>query len=297
MQNHHSNTLIIGLGQIGYNNAEYMTQKGLDIDGYDINDKALERALNARVIRGEAETFEGYDYYVICTSTHKPENEKLVYLEGLYQLARRLASEGKKGALVSIESTVTRGITREIFEILNHRLHVVHFPHRFYEEEKDVHGVRQTRVLGSCANCCRKKAVEFYQGLLDIPIHVVTTVEVAELSKIVENSLRYLEIAFAEELSLFCEATSTDFDELREAVNSKWNVKVLEARDGISGHCLPKDAQMYIELANEANIPSMIECAKRLDTLYSGNLQRREQEEIKAVIPLLLRNDIPLWTR
>lgn len=296
MHNHHSNTLIIGLGQIGYSNAEYMTPKGLDIDGYDIDDKAVERALSARIIRREAETFEGYDYYIICASTHKPGNEKLVQFDGLYQIARRLETEGKKGALVSVESTVTKGTSREIFEILNHKLHVVHFPHRFYRNDKNVHGVRQTRVLGSCGNCCRKKAVEFYQGLLDIPMHIVSTVEVAELSKIVENSFRYMEIAFAEELSLFCKANDVDFDELRAAINSKWNVKILEARDGIGGHCLPKDARMYIELAGAAKIPSIIECAKRLDTFYGQKL-KREEEEIKAVIPLLLRNDISVWTR
>lgn len=297
MYNHDSNTLIIGLGQIGQSNAEYMTQRGLDIDGYDIDDRAVDRALKARIIKREAESFKGYDYYLICTSTHKPENEKLVHLDGLYQIARRLASEGKKGALVSVESTVTKGTTREIFDILNHKLHVVHFPHRFYSDEKNIHGVRQTRVLGSCGNCCRKKAVEFYQGLLDIPMHVVSSVEVAELSKIIENSFRYMEIAFAEELNMFCEAADVDFDELREAINSKWNVKILEARSGIGGHCLPKDAQMYIDLTKDARIPSVIECAKNVDSLYLEDLKRKEHEEIKTVIPLLIRNDIQLLTR
>ncbi len=297
MHNHDSNTLIIGLGQIGYSNAEYMTQRGFDVDGYDIDDRAVDRALKAGIIKREAESFEGYDYYLMCTSTHKPENEKLVHLDGLYQIARRLVSEGKKGALVSVESTVTKGTTREIFGILNHKLHVVHFPHRFYADEKDVHGVRQTRVLGSCGNCCRKKAVELYQGLLNIPIHLVSSVEVAELSKIIENSFRYMEIAFAEELNLFCEAANVDFNELRQAINSKWNVGILEARGGIDGHCLPKDAQMYIDLTKDAKIPSIIECAKNIDSLYSENLKRKEQEEIRAVIPLLIRNDIQLLTR
>ena len=68
------NTLVIGLGQIGYSNAEHMTMRGLEVDGYDISEKAIDRALADGIIRNKAHNFAGYDYYIICISTHKPED-------------------------------------------------------------------------------------------------------------------------------------------------------------------------------------------------------------------------------
>lgn len=263
--------LIIGLGQIGYSNAEYMTMKGLTVDGYDISEKAMRRALDDQVIRRRAASFAGYDYYIVCISTHHPDDMFSPYLDGLYDIARRLSYEGKTGALVGIDSTVTRGTSQKIKEILGHRLHVVHVPHRFFAGEKVEHGVRQTRVLGGCGHCCMKEAMHFYGDILDIPLHPVGSVEVAELSKIVENSYRFLEIAFAEELRMFCDRSSISFSELREAVNTKWNIRVLEARDGIGGHCLPKDSQMFLDLSKNVLQSSLIEAAKKVDLDYRSH--------------------------
>jgi UDP-N-acetyl-D-mannosaminuronic acid dehydrogenase len=260
--------LVVGLGQIGYHDAEYMTSRGLNVDGYDIDPKAVQRAIDHGIISKRAETFEGYDYYVIAVSTHNPTNMLLPSFDALFQAVYRLSFEGKRNALVTIESTVTKGMSRKVQEILEHRLHVAHVPHRFYANEKEEHGVRQTRVLGGCEDCCTKKALHFYQAVLDIPVHIAGSIEVAELSKVIENSYRFMEIAFAEELKMFCEVCSLDFDELRDAINSKWNVKILEANQGIGGHCLPKDSQMYVDLTKRALISSIVDAAKKVDSHY-----------------------------
>jgi UDP-N-acetyl-D-mannosaminuronate dehydrogenase len=62
-------------------------------------------------------------------------------------------------------------------------------------------------------------------------MHPVTNIEIAELTKVVENAHRYLQIAFAEELYLYCQANNINFRELRDALNSKWNVEILEGRN------------------------------------------------------------------
>jgi UDP-N-acetyl-D-mannosaminuronic acid dehydrogenase len=260
--------LIVGLGQIGYSNAEYMTMKGLTVDGYDISEKAIRRALDDQVIRKKATNFAGYDYYIICISTHRSEDMFQPYLDGLFEIARQLSYEGKQGALVGIDSTITRGTSKKVQEILGHRLHVVHVPHRFYGPEKHDHGVNQTRVIGGCEPCCIDKARQFYGDMLNIPLHQVESVEVAELCKIVENSYRFMEIAFAEELKIFCDRAGIDFADLRGAINTKWNIKVLEPRDGIGGHCLPKDSQMLLGLVKNVLDTSIIDAAKKVDMEY-----------------------------
>ena len=82
---------------------------------------------------------------------------------------------------------------------------------------------------------------------LGIRMHPVPQIEIAEITKIAENAHRYLQIAFAEDLYLYCQANNINFAELRDAVNTKWNVNILEPRDGIGGHCLPKDTKMFLQ--------------------------------------------------
>lgn len=264
--------LVIGLGQIGYSNAEHMTMKGLAVDGFDISDKAVKRALDDEVIRKKASSFAGYDYYVICISTHRPDDASAPSLDGLYDIANRLSQEGKAGALVGIDSTVTRGTSEKIKDILRHRMHVVHVPQRFYANEKYDHGIRQMRVLGGCDKCCVEQARHFYGELLGIPLHVVESVEVAELCKIVENSYRFMEIAFAEELKMFCDRSGVSFNELRKAINTKWNVKVPEANGGIAGHGLPKDCQMFLDLSRNVARSSILDAAKKVDAEYKSHV-------------------------
>jgi len=279
-KNSNKRILIIGLGQIGYSNAEYMSSIGLEVDGYDISEKAIQRALDNKVISSRASNFKNYDYYVICISTHRPEDMFVPYLDGLYDIARKISHEGKTGALVGIDSTITRGTSEEIKKILGHRLHVVHVPHRFYVHEQKDHGVRQTRVLGGCEPCCVREAKYFYGNMLKIPLHPVSSAEIAELTKVVENSYRFMEIAFAEELKMVCDNTSVDFNELRNAINTKWNVKIFEAKDGISGHCLPKDSQMFLEFSKNVLVTSLIGAAKMVDKQYRSYLAERAAREM-----------------
>jgi len=283
---HRHNIVVIGLGQIGYSNAEYMSLHGLNVDGYDISNRTLRRALKDGVIQRSTDTFEGYDYYVICISTHDSENMSSPLLDGLFEIARKLRREGKKDSLVALESTVTKGTSRKMMKILGNKMHLAHVPHRFYAAEKEVHGVRQMRVLGGCRPCCTRKALEFYREVLDIPVHKVNSVEIAELSKLVENSHRFMEIAFAEELKMLCANHNLSFEELRAAVNSKWNVEILEAKQGIHGHCLPKDAQMYLELARQVEAPSIIDSAKKTDEQYKRSLTK--SPDIQVIVPAMM---------
>ena len=187
-------------------------------------------------------------------------------------LARKISKEAKNGSLVSIKKYVPKGTSKKIFEILNHRLHVAHVPHRWYALEEEIHGVNQVRVIGGVSDCCLKTALQFYnrnnEALefsdntnsentsgsaqttavdLGIPMHPVSEIEIAELTKIIENADRYLQIAFSEDLYLYCQANNVNFGELRDSLNTKWNVKILEPRDGVGGHCLPKDTKMFLQ--------------------------------------------------
>jgi UDP-N-acetyl-D-mannosaminuronate dehydrogenase len=110
---------------------------------------------------------------------------------------------------------------------------------------------------------------------LQIPMHPVSSIEVAELTKIIENSHRYLQIAFAEELALYCKANNISFTELRHALNTKWNVEILEPRDGIGGHCLPKDTKMFVNSSNAIK-SKILQAAMEIDEDYREYIKNRD---------------------
>jgi UDP-N-acetyl-D-mannosaminuronate dehydrogenase len=261
--------LVIGLGQLGLPVAKYVKESGFETFGYDINPLRVENAEKNYGIKS-IEQFDDIDVFILCVSTHDPNDEYTPYVDGLFSLSQKISREAKNGSLVSIESTIPKGTSRKIFEILNHRLHVAHAPHRWYALEEDVHGVNQIRVIGGVSDCCLKIALQFYDSgneVLDltdsitsskingppktnglgIPMHPVSEIEIAELTKIIENADRYMQIAFSEDLYLYCQTNNVNFGELREALNTKWNVNILEPRDGVGGHCLPKDTKMFLQ--------------------------------------------------
>jgi UDP-N-acetyl-D-mannosaminuronic acid dehydrogenase len=268
--------LIIGLGQLGFPVAKYMKERGFDTYGYDISTKAMEYAektAGIKLMDTDNNNFgsENFDVYILCVSTHNPDDIFSPKIDGLLSIADKISKEANKdGALVSIESTVPVGTSKKVFEMLNHRLHVVHTPHRWYSLEEKEHGVNQLRVIGGVRDCCLRAGMQFYNshsGIgesnemtfapskslyegVGIPMCSVSKVEVAELTKITENAYRYLQIAFAEDLYLYCQANNINFPELRDALNSKWNVNILEPREGIGGHCLPKDTKMFLQSSN-----------------------------------------------
>ncbi|MFL6433282.1 MAG: winged helix-turn-helix domain-containing protein [Nitrososphaeraceae archaeon] len=312
--------LIVGLGQLGLPVAKYVKEKGFDdVYGYDISPKAIDRAEKTAGIK-KATDFSDFDVYIICVSTHKPEDMFSPYIEGLLSVIGRISKEAKRnGALVSIESTIPRGTSNKVLEILGHRLHVAHAPHRWYALEEKEHGVNQLRVVGGVYDCCLEAAMQFYNGgnsssgvsnsnsstcviadadndsiltqtgnnnintnnnkpvtrtSLGIPMHPVSKIEVAEMTKTIENAHRYLQIAFAEDLYLYCQANNINFSELRDALNTKWNVNILEPREGIGGHCLPKDTRMFLQSSKSIK-SKILTAAVEVDQDYRRYRQAR----------------------
>jgi UDP-N-acetyl-D-mannosaminuronic acid dehydrogenase len=262
--------VVIGLGQLGLPVARFVKERGFDVYGYDINAFTMDRAETEFDIK-KITDFSDIDVFIICVSTHKPDDIFAPYVDGLYSVVHKISNEAKNGSLISIESTIPSGTSRKVFELLDHRLHVVHAPHRWYSLDEDTHGVNQLRVIGGVCECCLRNGIRFYDSnssssrmsqdfiegfeadlkrkseTMGIPMHPVSNVELAELTKIIENADRYLQIAFAEELYLYCQANHINFSELKDALNTKWNVNILEPREGIGGHCVPKDTKMFLD--------------------------------------------------
>jgi UDP-N-acetyl-D-mannosaminuronic acid dehydrogenase len=331
--------VVIGLGQLGLPVAKYVKEKGFDTFGYDINQTTMEIAESKYGIK-KTTTFNDFDVLIICVSTHRQDDMFSPQIEGLMSVVEKISREAKTGALISIESTVPKNTSKKVFEKVDHRLHVVHAPHRWYALEEQEHGVNQLRIIGGVSNCCLQYGMSFYDGTsttintsnnsisssnnssvsnssnasttttinnessiisssitsitssnkissLSIPMHPVSSIEVAELTKIIENAHRYLQIAFAEELYLYCTANGISFPELRDSLNTKWNVEILEPRDGIGGHCLPKDTKMFVNSSNTIK-SKILQAAMEIDEDYKEYIKHRQIHSNKSISNILV---------
>jgi len=256
---------VLGLGTIGLPTAEYIRVKGLEVFGYDINQEAVRRAK----LQGIPASFEWKDIpeantYVICVSTWdsngKPD------LSPVFNISRKISSRIDKDDLVSIESTVIPGTSRRIYNsIFLENVKLVHVPHRYWDQDPVEHGVRQLRVIGGVNQDSLDSGKEFYKNLLDIPIYEAPSIEVSEICKIAENAYRHVQISFAEELRMICEDLALDFKEVRNACNTKWNIEIMDAREGIAGKCLPKDLHLLTSLSQNS---TLLRASKRVDRQY-----------------------------
>ena len=89
---------------------------------------------------------------------------------------------------------------------------------------------------------------------------------------------------------LYCQANGISFPELREALNTKWNVEILEPREGVGGHCLPKDTKMFIQSTRSISTRSKIlKAAIEVDEEYK--LYRLSlRADVPKIVPFINTN-------
>lgn len=208
--------------------------------------------------------------YAICVSTWNASGQ--ADLSPFFEISKKISSRTSKHSLVSIESTVLPGTSKKIYNSIFHGdVKLVHVPHRYWADDPVSHRVRQGRVIGAVNQDSLESGKEFYSNLLDIPLHEVSSIEESEMCKISENACRYVQIAFDEELKMIYEDLALDFEEVREACNTKWNTEILDAREGIRGKYLPKDRDSLSSLSGHN---TLLEASKQADEQYREWLRK-----------------------
>ncbi|HBW34987.1 NAD-binding protein [Desulfosporosinus sp. BICA1-9] len=230
---------VVGLGNIGFNLFTYLSHKFPgEVIGVDVNESRVSelRSKGYRVT-SDYRALTGIKVWLMAPSTGNQGQNLFAALKQMIIFP---------GSLISIESTLPPGTMRRVREFLEGKgfelgtdIFVIHVPHRV------MFGVDKTvcdtpRVMGAFTKACLEKGRQFYVPLVPLLVEV-SDVRIAELSKVVENVKRYIDIAFAQEIYGYCVTQGMDYDDLRMAVNSKSNVELLGTDWGIGGECLPKD--------------------------------------------------------
>jgi len=255
---------VVGLGAIGLPTALHVSNF-YDVTGYDISKKAVEEA-NESGLDATCGKMPFADLYVIAVSTGINDDNS-ADVSSIYDVLTKISNVNPK-ALVCIESTVSLGTCRKLADKF-HLKNIVHCPHRFWSGDTVNYGVVQTRVFGALNDGRYEVGKGFYETL-KIPLIGVSSIEVAEMSKVVENAYRFVQIAFAEELKMICDSCGIPFEELRESCNTKWNIDILEARDGIGGHCLPKDVRYLWNILESPLLDGAIRADEKYKNLKKG---------------------------
>ena len=268
----------MGLGYIGLPTAIISSQHGINVCGVDINPKVVEKtnrgelhivepglqdllkkAVDSKSLVASTTPVESDVYLIVVPTPFKEKHEPdISYVESA---TKTVIPFLKEGDLFVIESTSPVGTTEKMAELifaerpaLEGRIHIAYCPERVLPGNVIFELVNNDRVIGGIDDASADAASEFYGKFVSGQLHK-TNCRTAEMCKLVENSSRDVQIAFANELSMICEKAGINVWELISLANKHPRVNILQPGCGVGGHCIAVDPY-FISSAfpNEAKI-------------------------------------------
>ena len=264
---------VIGLGYIGLPTAAILAENGVRVHGVDVSQRTVdavnagtvpfvepdladfvERNVKAGRLSASLKTPQA-DAYIVAVPTpfkdgHSPD---LGYIEAA---ARGLAPQLRGGELVILESTSPPGATEHMAAVIREArpdldgvtLDFAHCPERVLPGRVMIELVTNDRIVGGSTPEAAQRAKQLYETFCQGEI-LVTDCVTAEMAKLVENSFRDVNIAFANELSLICSDLGIDVWELIELANHHPRVNILQPGPGVGGHCIAVDPWFIVDAA------------------------------------------------
>jgi UDP-N-acetyl-D-glucosamine dehydrogenase len=295
---------VVGLGYVGLPLVVAFAQAGERVIAVDIDQSKIDALssgesyvedISSDVLRSVLGSVSaGTDYaplaeaeaILICVPTPLTANRE-PDLGPLEDSAHALASVVREGQLIVLESTTYPGTTRELLVPVLEKsssltagegFNVAFSPERVDPGRTDFTLKNTPKVVGGITEACTDRAAELYGRVCEIIVRV-STPEAAELTKLLENIFRSVNIALVNELSIVAERMGIDIWEVIEAADTKpYGFMRFEPGPGMGGHCLPVDPfyltwrarefQMsteFIELAGKINQQMPLHCVERIE--------------------------------
>jgi UDP-N-acetyl-D-mannosaminuronic acid dehydrogenase len=272
---------VIGLGYIGLPTSVMLASRGVDVIGVDKNKKIVDIINQGKIHIVEPELDilvrevvkknqlkaviepEKADVFIVAVPTPFKDNYKpdLSYIKSA---SKAIAPLLEKGNLVILESTSPVGTTEKMMEWMkkerpdlnfpefgnsNHYdISIAHCPERVLPGQVILELVENDRIIGGITNRCAEKARDLFKIFVKSDC-LITDCRTAELSKLVENSFRDVNIAFANELSLICDKLDINVWEIIKLANRHPRVNILKPGPGVGGHCIAVDPWFIVDSA------------------------------------------------
>jgi UDP-N-acetyl-D-mannosaminuronic acid dehydrogenase len=297
--NNQPEVVMIGLGYIGLPTAALIAQGGVQVHGVDIDpsvvdtinagkihivepslDKAVATAVEKGFLRASTTAVQANTYLIVVPTPFKAKNEPdISFVEAA---TRGILPLLKEGDLYIIESTSPVGTTEKMMRLIHEerpdlvgKLFIAYCPERVLPGNVMYELVHNDRVIGGVDEASTEKAIAFYKEHVKGKLHK-TNARTAEMCKLVENSSRDVQIAFANELSLICDKADINVWELIELANKHPRVNILQPGCGVGGHCIAVDPYFIVSdypmeskiigTAREINNYKSFWCAEKVQT-------------------------------
>ena len=303
--------VVIGLGYVGLPLALEAIRAGMSVIGLDTSQvvvEGLNKGLShiddindADVVsmleRGFSATTDPFclaeaEVAVICVPTPL-DSELGPNLGAVESAARAVAQHLNRGMLVVLESTTYPGTTEEVLVPIlessglkvGREFHCAFSPERI-DPGNNRFTLRNTpKVVGGVTDSCTERAVDFYSKLVD-EVVVAAGVREAEMTKLLENTYRHINIALVNEMAQFCAELDIDlWDAIRCASTKPFGFAAFYPGPGVGGHCIPIDPNYlshrvkthlgysfrFVELAQEINAGMPGYVARRLQDLLNDS--------------------------
>jgi UDP-N-acetyl-D-mannosaminuronic acid dehydrogenase len=259
----------IGLGYIGLPTSALIASYGTSVLGVDINKKVVDTINQGRIhiiepdldqivskavsngfFKASTKPSSAEVYLIVVPTPFKGNHEPdISYVEAATKAIIPLL---KKGDLYIIESTSPVGTTEKMQKLifalrpeLEGTIHIAYCPERVLPGNVMHELVENDRVIGGVDKLSTQKAISFYSKYVKGELHG-TNARTAEFCKLVENSSRDVQIAFANELSLICDKANINVWELIKLANKHPRVNILKPGCGVGGHCIAVDPYFIV---------------------------------------------------
>ena len=256
---------VIGLGYIGLPTALMLASHGVEVVGTDYNnelvstlnagkttfkedglDELFQRAVDSGI--QFTTEYQVTDTYIVSVPTPYDKFSKKVDPCYVVSAVKSVMEVCPKGATVVIESTVSPGTidkyVRPVIEAngfkLGEDMHLVHAPERIIPGNMVYELLHNNRTIGADNKDIGEKIKALYASFCQGQI-VVTDIRTAEMTKVVENTFRAVNIAFANELAKICRHDNMDVYEIIKICNMHPRVNILQPGPGVGGHCISVD--------------------------------------------------------
>jgi len=270
---------IMGLGYIGLPTAALIASKGINVLGVDVQQKVVDIINSGKIHIVEPEldgivkhdVERGFlkaatepqkaDVFLIAVPTPFKGSEHEPDLKYVDSATRMILPQLEEGNLFIIESTSPVGTTEKMATLifserpeLEGKIYIAYCPERVLPGNVIYELKNNDRAIGGIDEASTKKAVEFYRLFVTGDLHE-TNARTAEMTKLVENASRDVQIAFANELSMICDEVNIDVWELINLANKHPRVHILQPGTGVGGHCIAVDPWFIVsEFKEKAKI-------------------------------------------
>lgn len=256
---------VIGLGYIGLPTALMLSSHGIEVTGTDYNQKlidtlnegkttfkeeGLDELFSSAIKAGISFTsqYQVTDTYIVSVPTPYDNVSKKVDARYVKAAVECILKVCLKGAVIVIESTVSPGtIDRQVRSVILERgltigkdIHLVHAPERIIPGNMIYELLHNNRTIGADDQEIGERIKDLYASFCQGEI-ILTDIRTAEMTKVVENTFRDINIAYANELAKICRSDNMDVYEIIRIANKHPRVNILSPGPGVGGHCISVD--------------------------------------------------------